>query len=164
MSTNIDSRDGVPASSQQKMGGDSPVSKKNWWIYVLLLIGVSVIGKIISESTYSPLWTQGIRTTISALLLFVLFIAGVGNAHLAFLVLILYIPFVDAIPGRFGGQYTALNLFNLISTIVIIAWIVDKFKKDRPFLFFFPSFPTSSTALSMAESIYGARFLTLSAG
>lgn len=80
------------------------------------------------------LWSQSIRNIMSVTLLCILLAAGLINAHLLYLILILYIPFIDAIPGRFGGEYTALNLFNLLSSIVLLCWFVDVVKKNRSLL------------------------------
>ncbi|MCM8795550.1 MAG: O-antigen ligase family protein [Candidatus Omnitrophica bacterium] len=120
----------IPESAKE--GGLSFIREK-FWLYFFIFLGIYILGRIISRGMRQELWTQGIRNMISVSLLFLLLVIGLINAHITYLMLILYIPFVDALPGRFGGQYTALNLFNLLSTIVIFCWFIDKVKKERPF-------------------------------
>lgn len=107
--------------------------KYKWKIYLFIFLGVYIAGRLISRGERQELFTQGARNFISLVALSVVFIAGLANAELAYLALVLYVPFVDVLPGRFGGEYTALNLFNVLSTVAILCWFVDKVKKERPF-------------------------------
>jgi len=166
MLTNTDSKE-ISSSQNKKETGLSFIKEK-FWLYFIILIGGYFLGKVISRGMRQELWSQSIRNLISASLLFLLLLAGLINAEFIYLVLILYIPFVDALPGRFGGQYTALNLFNVLSTLVILCWFVDKVKKGRPFLSpnRITKFPLMFALFSIASYIingfgYGGEYLRL---
>ncbi len=99
----------------------------------MLLIAVLILGRIVSKGAGSELFNQSARIVISATMLLLIFVAGVVDVNLIFTLFILYVPFVDVIPGRFGGQYTALNIFNVYTFILLMCWIIDKLRRDRPF-------------------------------
>jgi len=134
-STNTDSpRPAVQKTDDLPENTGLSFLKGKLWLYLIIFFGVIALGKVISAGTQQELWNQGTRNAISATLLFLVLCAGLVNVHICFTALILYTPFMDAIPGSFGGLYPALNLFNLLSTIVLLCWFVDKVKKERPFL------------------------------
>ncbi len=108
--------------------------KEKFWLYLIIFAGIYFLGRILSRGMQNELWTQSIRNIISIILLSILLLAGLINAHLLYLMLILYLPFVDAIPGHFGVRYTALNLFNLLSGMILLCWFVDAARKNRPLL------------------------------
>jgi O-antigen ligase len=135
MSTNTELQ-GRPAEdvSQGSKEGGLSLLKEKFLLYSIIFLGIFILGKVASRAAYSTLWTQEIRNMISFTMLLLLFCAGIFNSELVYLIFLLYVPFIDIIPGRFGGQYKALNLFNVLLFIVVLCWFIDKVKKNRVFI------------------------------
>ena len=133
MSINIDAKifEDKPAASKEESGLGFLINK--WRLYLFLFLSIAAFGKFLSRGAHAEVWTQGIRNIVAAIGLFLLLVASLFNAGLPYLILLLYVPFSQVLPGRFGGGIRAFNLFNMLFFIVLASLIVAAIKGKKRF-------------------------------
>jgi hypothetical protein len=130
----------VPASSrpaglpERELEGDLSFLRKRWWVYAIIGLTILIIGKLVSKGPTLELFNRPVRGALLIAGAFGMLITSLVNVNLVLLFAVLYLPFVDAIPGRFGGGLTAVNLLNLFFTLLFFGWFVDKVKKKSGFI------------------------------
>ena len=116
MSTNIDT-----LNQQEITKGFFDLIRGRLTLYLFLLAGILFMGKAVARSVGKEFLTQQIRNFISFSGFTILFFLGLVNPLIPYLVTILYLPFSEQIPGKFGLNITALNIYNVLFVIMIMS-------------------------------------------
>ncbi len=106
-------------------------TKTNILLYIVIGVIILMFAYLIEKNiSLPPLITR----TIAALGLCVLFFVSFIRPDWVFYILVAYLPFNKILVGKLASNITGINITNIITFFVIIAWLVKSYRdKNRIF-------------------------------